>query len=810
MIGAGVGLMHLSWSLLGGGGSPTPEPEAYPTTAASVVNVTPLTYDEWVYDSGAARGLNSAALPVSGTAADNGASIYARAVRADTQEAVSTWQEIGTVAGGTWSGFVACPRSPHSLQIEVAQASEVSAYSAAGKRYVSGHVIHFWGQSWFNGIFNFGVTTLYEDLTDGSFTNATDVYPIADPNAVQVIGVASTASSATTAAAERRFVRIDQPVNTQLVRLANGLAAGAPGERFCLVSQARAGTGISDLMDDSTSPTTTRDWVSDVVPVDTLARTDGAVAGLLIVDWMHNLRSLNEDATEMLRIALFSETLDGTPVVSGPTQTFTTLAGENTYNIHHTIKDLYDYSETAILLSGPHRNEIDEGSVSDAVSAFTRASGDYVPLLAGADQVRDAYDALANDPSLSSFIVGTGLQANHIFARKEDDQHGTPSFGSQGYETEDGDAEYEAYTAYALLEALGKTPAVVTADQPRVASMVYTPTHIEVAFENDAGPVDITTARLLRGDAPIAAPLAHQTEVMGFEVMGRPAHSATIVDGKVHLGPLGGAPFVTLNDCFPQFGRGIGAGQLAKDSDQDEQTWKNLPGWAKPGLLPNDTGARIVPARVPAKAGSFPVTNTLDVAPGTSIRSDASTAFKSPGTLSALIYGKPPGDKNFEVVPEGTVEIVCTLPDNAETAGNFYLYRMGSGSILRFTPWNRRIVTGGTVGFMSTASNAYTPGVEHTFRFSWSVARATSLLQVSDGINTETKSRSYASLVGEQLNNLELLTAGAITGIEFRHFKFWDSSLASGDAPAGNPLIAISGGPEYTSRHPFHFGAPWT
>ena len=103
---------HLSWTrLLGDSGDATPEPEAYPTTAASLVNVTPLTYDEWVYDSGAARGLNSAALPVSGTAADNGASIYARAVRADTQEAVTTWQEIGTVAGGSWSGFVACPRS---------------------------------------------------------------------------------------------------------------------------------------------------------------------------------------------------------------------------------------------------------------------------------------------------------------------------------------------------------------------------------------------------------------------------------------------------------------------------------------------------------------------------------------------------------------------------------------------------------------------------------------------------------------------------------------------------------------------------
>ena len=53
----------------------------------------------------------------------------------------------------------------------------------------------------------------------------------------------------------------------------------------------------------------------------------------------------------------------------------------------------------------------------------------------------------------------------------------------------------------------------------------------------------------------------------------------------------------------------------------------------------NAEGKILVPAIARGKAGGFPVTNNLGDAPGTSIRSDATTQFSSVAPLSNLLYG---------------------------------------------------------------------------------------------------------------------------------------------------------------------------
>ena len=164
------------------------------------------------------------------------------------------------------------------------------------------------------------------------------------------------------------------------------------------------------------------------------------------------------------------------------------------------------------------------------------------------------------------------------------------------------------------------------------------------------------------------------------------------------------------------------------------------------------------------------------------------------------------------MVPEGTIEVVCSIPNTPETSGSYFLYRMsGGGSFLRFTPWNGRVMTGGEIGFVSTGNNGYTEAVEQSFKMSWSASRGAKILAAPN----ETVPGSYTG-DGEPLNILDLLVTGSITGIEFRSFKFWDRVVTNGednltgDAPPDVPLITISGGPEYTNRHPFHVGAQFT
>lgn len=782
-------------------------PENLPTA----VTITPLTYDRWVYDSGAARGLNQANFPISGNATGEGTSIIARVVRADNGAPVTAWGEVSTVAGGVYFGTVPCPRSPHDLRIEVKVDGGTTVLTPSDKRYVSGHKIAVWGQSWYAGLFSFRETTPFDQTLPGA------VYSVDNPNTLQLIGQETSATLATTPNPQRVFVQNDSLVNDGTVRFANLLNANS-SDRFCIVVHARGATGITDFMDDSASPATERTWSTDDEPVHNLSITNGAHIGTVMLDWYHNLATTHLDNADLLHLFVFSELADGTArqstVAAGSSQTFSGLgqgAGA-TYAFDRSLADIYDWPTTRLILNGPNRHELANfsrnGQPEDPSAwtydanqpqamSLTDATFAPSPAALGREQVRYAYERLA----LKAEVVTRGIQGNHIYCAAVDEQHPATTFNG----SEDGDAEFEKYTAYALLEGHGIVAEVVSGDAPRISGAVYTSDYIEVSFENDDGPVDITTTRLLRGETQDPARPAHQTQVMGFEIAGLPVGQADVVNGKVRIYPLAGAPTVTLNDFGLQFGRGVGAGQLGHFDDLLLQSWKEFPGWAKPTLSANAEGARIIPAQVPSEFGAFPITNTLDVAPGVYTRPDGTTTIESPGTLSAILWGKYSGTQ--QILSKGTAEFVGAIPDATATTSGLNLFQLSSSVSIRLDtrPTKRQtIASGGGLTLLRSPNLSYTPDQLTTFRVSWDAGEGLCWLDV-DGV---TVTEPYSG-TGEEMNDLTLLNFADRSGLQMKSFKLWDTvsesapGVQDGGVPSEVPILVISGGSSYIDDHPW-------
>ena len=503
-----------------------------PATTADAITISPLTHDRWIYDVGAARGENSANLPISGTATANGATIYARPVRDDTSAPIGDWQVVGTVqSDGSWAGAVPCPCAPWPVRIEVAEAAG-TVLSPADRRYMAGHVIAAFGQSWFQRTFNFAsnapFNTTVQHPNQGG-TVSTEV-----PNQVQIIGQGFDGSGAM-GNTRRMFVRDDEPVAPNSVRFANQWAQVAPGQPLCIIVQARGATGISDLMDDDLNNTASqRQWATDDAPVYDLGRTDGREPGLVWVDWYQNLIPLGDDVSDLLHLFMFSTRADGTPMQSsmaaGSDQSFVGVNG--TYGFDRSLVDLYNIAPGATLLavSGPHRNEYDniDRSNSDDPAQWVLDSGwpiaTYLiksgetpsPAALGRENTREAYAAVASNP----LVVAEGFQMQNLECWG-DTQHTAAT--SNGL-SEDGDWLWEASLSWNIANFFGLNSYFARADQPVISQATYHSDYIEVEFSDDTGPVDITTTRAARGEAQEPGRPDHHADVAGFSVRVKEKH----------------------------------------------------------------------------------------------------------------------------------------------------------------------------------------------------------------------------------------------------------------------------------------------
>lgn len=787
-----------------------PDNPAPSNTAASVI-ITPLTNDLWVYDVGAARGQNSASLPISGTATDNGATIHARVVRDDTLAPVTDWQEVDTVASGAWSGTVACPASQRDLRIEVAQAAD-TVLSPANKRYVAGDVVTMFGQSWFQRIFNFAGVDPF--TANNQYIGNNGTYSVNVPGQVQAIAQGFEGTGAM-GNARREIISDDAIININTVRFANAWAEMAPGRRLCLIVQARGATGISDLMDDTNASVSDRNWVADDLPVYNLGKTDSREPGTVVVDWYQAPSTLAEDTNDVLSLFMFSEDAAGNAVQStaaaGTAQTFTGPTG-TVYGFDRSLQDLYTFgaNATQLAVAGPHRHEpasIERNNSSDpanwtvdtvqTVDTFLTKAGAAAPGAIGRERIRLGYEFLSADARVD--YTGLKLQTIECWG---DTAH--PAATSNGLSA-DGDLWWEQSVAINLLGMLGLDAPILPADQPRVSGIEYGADYVDVSFENDAGPVSITTTREVRGVAQAAGRAAHQADVAGFSVLGYPASDVTIVGGKARIA-LGHA--ATLNDTFIEFGRGTGGGQLGLISDIADRYWMNYPGLRDESVPDYGEGKQIIPAIGPAKAADIPVTGTPpSVAPGSVIKSAADSRILTP-RLDRLLYGTYAAES--VVLTSGTVAMRVLIPDMGELndAGN-QIMSMASGYSLRPDTRNSKLQwiassTGATL--LRTANGAYTAGAWHEVVLGWDAVAQTSTIAV-DGtvLITEAYARG-----GQPLETIELLNFASQTdGVQMSHFKLFDSYNA-GLVPSGMPLLTISGGPTTLNAHPWKTGADFT
>ncbi len=299
-----------------------------PPVGGGTITLSDFSRDRVLFDSGAARGLNMAGVPLSGTATA-GAAVQTRAVT-ETGTPVTGWTTVATAAAdGTWAGAITPGRNAAWLRPQVRLAAAPTVTATTVNRFGVGHVWALWGQSELVGI-----------LTTNVATGET----LAAPDMVQVLGPSLTPSQV-------RHVTADAPIGTSVTALANALHEIAPGDKFALVFHAVAGAGVDELFDDANAA---RLWANEVA-LHQLATADGQSVGLASMSWFADPRSQGPTYGEVMHRLMFGRTVAGTPI------TFpATMPGgyQAAWTASHYWGELYDYAHTRWLPYGPHRFDI--------------------------------------------------------------------------------------------------------------------------------------------------------------------------------------------------------------------------------------------------------------------------------------------------------------------------------------------------------------------------------------------------------------------------------------------------------------------
>ncbi|MEV8467309.1 hypothetical protein AB0T83_11010 [Fluviibacterium sp. DFM31] len=338
-------------SVTGTVSDPAGAPAPGNTHAATVAG---FSRDMAIFDSGAARGLDAATVPLSGTTdALDGAQIMAEIVRADTGAVVQAAVGVGTASGGSWAGALfGVPRNSNWLKVRVFVEGSTAAKAETANRFGVGHIVGLIGQS--------EDARMFAD-------NFSQTAPLAvtDDSAVQVIRQQEGGAKPWPITIEA--VTAASPVTASIAALADVLIRNAPGEKFLILDLAHSGTGRGNLANDSDF---SRDW-SDFAAIIAAARADGSDLGLILDSWT----AADSAAADMFRLRYypFYAGIDA----AGADYVLGTSHQSRTYD--HILWDLssiggrgiFDASKTALMMFGPHRFEVGQ----DMLDAVTQADG---------------------------------------------------------------------------------------------------------------------------------------------------------------------------------------------------------------------------------------------------------------------------------------------------------------------------------------------------------------------------------------------------------------------------------------------------
>lgn len=523
--------------------------------ATHEIAVTEFSRDRSMFDSGRAAGLDSAAVPLSGTTdAPDGTVIEARAVSVDDGGASSTgWQEIAAASGGSWNGTLAVPRAASWYRAEARVQGEAGTAQTL-RRFGVGTIIFTEEQS------NVAKSLKSHDArqVDYSASGATPV-TVTDPEAVQIhgtsvvdsvnipfqmVGNTATGSSA--------------PITPSITAAAQALIEMFPGEKFLLVYDVASGTAQEAILDDQHAD---RAWAVSKSIADAV-HADGARAGIFINTHARGL------PPEWTKAAWFGLNPDGSAIATPLTANTDIGVGPKAEHLFSEIwPELHDgyarmvVSEQPWSLGGAGYVGNDLGADGTAVSDPQYAD-------------RQDYAALKADPHIGPQIREMAL--DYIFALGEDlggswDDHAHYSVwtnrGMPGY-------QQSRYVQAMIALGLGGVPL------PRFDRIAHAPDGAHVDIWSSAGPV--TTVARKNGLPPLDGSVPAHTEVLGFDIDGVFATRAEIVDetgapaaaGRVRLYPGQGS---FDGDTAIKFGENGGHGMSRWYPDLVQNPWDHRP-----------------------------------------------------------------------------------------------------------------------------------------------------------------------------------------------------------------------------------------
>lgn len=499
---------------------------------SGTLTIADLSRDRMVFDSGAALGQASATIPLSGTGTED-AALEIRAVSLEDGGAATTpWTEAGTIGtDGSWSASLTLPRAPTWFVLQARLRDEPVVQATTTARFAVGHVFALWGQSEFARF----------------WTSSSDfLAPVAIPDdgAVQMFWHDRGTPGA---GGVRRHVVSDGDTHTAaFAAMAASLIAARPGEKFAIVHQTQSGTSFQDLCDDSISGPDDRSFADDAA-LHAEATADGLTSvGLLWPSWFASPRGFRADYAEAFQAVFTGTRPDGSAIAPG-----TTLfpgSGSTEFALDHSAAELYDPSETAIALAGPH--------------SFTPATGD-AHNSSGLEAIEDCRVSLR-----TLFTANTSPFTMIEAAEALDYLNGEPqtggSYDAAGAEwgdtahpnrrTENGQNRFARITAQGLLQAAGLTGWQI----PTFDAATWSETLITLT--SSAGP--LTTAAFAAGGSDLVA---------GFDLNAAEVTTARIVGGAVEIS----GSFTAIDTLT--FGRYGASGMRDAPADYFEDYWARYP-----------------------------------------------------------------------------------------------------------------------------------------------------------------------------------------------------------------------------------------
>ena len=369
------------------------------------------------------------------------------------------------------------------------------------------------------------------------------------------------------AGVEHRHLTREEPHTAAVGAMAGVLVDERPGEKFALVFQVQGGTHFFDLVRDE--PDAKRAWADDEA-VHRFATADGQHVGLAAASWFAAPSNLGAGYEAALMPLFTGRDAQGAPVAIPGEHTWRS-GRENTLRYDHGFGELYDHAHTRWVPYGPHRFEPD-GAL---LNATTRADGTGHTKLANIEACRRSWRAMAANPHAVNahgepiFLPIAVEPLNYLNGERDPATGAWDDITHPASDTLDGLGQFGRLTAHAVLRSAGLTAWPV----PEFDRCAWDDAGAWVELWSSAGPV--TTTRRARRLPPLGPGHPHWTEVVGFEIDGRPARRAEVTaQGRVRVHPDGGAftPASVLT-----YGAGAATGALNRQDDLTAGLWMDLP-----------------------------------------------------------------------------------------------------------------------------------------------------------------------------------------------------------------------------------------